>query len=579
MPATDIVARYKLVFHDAATKGILGVAGAARTMGAGLATATVAAGAAAVGAGKLAYEAANSWFELVDGLTEAGARANVSATYLKDLRFAMGQAGVDAGQLDAGLVKFNVNLGELSTGVGGFGKKLGQIAPALAKNLKGVKDGDKANQIAIGYLGGITDAQERAKVAAILYGKNAGPAMAAAAEDVAALNAAFEESRKISGVIGPSQVQAADEYEKAMTRLKGSMTSLTMVVGGAAAPIIADLANQFSGFVMNNRELIKTGAEKFFKNFGNAVSNIDWEGVGNSFIKLVEYMPQVISLAATVVEHADKIFYAWAAIQALSFGGGLISGLGGLAKAAGLAKTAIAGVGVVGKAGPKLPLIQRMGAGIAQFATLAISKLGAIGTKGFGLIVNAAIRAAPLIGRAVAVMFGPIGIAIGLVVAAGYLIYDNWATIVAYAQVAGAVISGVWASISATGQAAWAALMGAALGAWASIKNAGAAAWQGIKDGAASALNWIIGKINALIATWNAFVPSFAQAPTIPAFSASGSAPGAAVARNRGGGVAQVGGNVVVTLNDYKGARLAKGSVPISSNRPRQPTQIRQSGR
>jgi len=616
MAANDIVARYILKFDDLASKGLLGVAGKARIAALGLAGVAAAAGAAAVAAGGYVLNAAQKYSEFVDGLDEASAKMGVNINYLKDLRSAMGKAGVDAGQVDAGLTKFAVTLGKLKIS----GKALANVPPALQNQLKGAKDATEANKIALGYLSTITDATERAAVAAALYGKGAGPAFAGAVSDIDALNKAFARSRQITGVITPDAVKMASDYQDRLADMQDRMMMLKMTVGAAAIPALSGLIKRFDDFMDKNKDVISSGLTKFFDKFADAVEKIDWQAVGDGFIGLVEALPVIIPLLAKVAEWLPEIAMALVAINAIRFGTALVTGLGGVSKAIGMVA----------------------------------------GTKGFGALANGAIRLGPMIARA-AMAFGPWGLAAAGAAAGAYALYENWDSIgpmigsaistagdyiMAFADTdwfakgeqVGDMIANWFGSINWSGIAAWfqefgtkisdqisaidwtqlgetigtnianwfanvdwgkvgALLVGGIMiagkimlavikfigglawkllvatvgAAWGAIKGLAQAAWDGIKAAAMSAVQSIIDIVNALIAKWNAFAPSFAQVGTISG-PASAQAADGVVSRTPGlqrGGTMEGYANVII--RNERGEKTGQARVPMSANGPRRP--------
>ena len=393
------------------------VAGASRAMAAGLAVGATAAAAATVAAGAAVYKAADKWATFVDELDETSKKANVSATYLKDLRFSLGELGVEQGSVDSGLVKFNATLGKMKAT--GAPKALEALAPGLAKMAIAAKDGDAANRLVIGYLSNIEDGSKRAAIALQIYGKSAGPAIAGAAGDVAALNSAFARSRKMTGVIGPDAVKLAGEYEISMNNLKGTTSALGMIIGKEAVPGIIKMADRFTDFVVANRGLIASKSKEFFKKLGDAIERIDWEAFGQGMIKFIDALPGIAKLLGTVAANIDKIFYAWVAVQAVSFGSGFISVFGGAKKAAGALGLFANGLGAVGKAGPKLSYFAKFKKGIAGVgpALSASSKTG-----GF---VKGLTRLGPLLMR-IPALFGPIGMAVSAAAIGGTALFANW---------------------------------------------------------------------------------------------------------------------------------------------------------
>ncbi len=422
----DIVARYTLKFNDLASKGLLRVAGSARLMGIGLAAGATAAAAAVTASGAFVLHAAEKYSSFIDSLDETAVKANVSATYLKDLRYALGTAGVEAGTVDAGLSKFNVQLGQVATGTGGFAKKLQAIAPALANQLKGVTDGTLANQIAIGYLATLSNAQERATVGAVLYGKVAGPAFAGAAADIGALNKAFAQSRGLTGVITPEAIALASKYQDNLQAMKTALGAVQMAVGAAALPALNDLTQKFTEFVVVNRGAISSGLNQFFSDLAVAIKGIDFKALGDAVIQIIKVLPTLVNGLAIVLAHSKEIAIAWAVFKSVQITKGFF---GGLKYGSDMLAKYVYTLGVVGKAGPQLSLTTRL----AGDASKALFQLGTVGKSGPQLPSIARLMSGlrgiiPFITR-IPALFGPIGLAVSGLAAGAGLVWANWDSI------------------------------------------------------------------------------------------------------------------------------------------------------
>jgi hypothetical protein len=122
-------------------------------------------------------------------------------------------------------------------------------------------------------------------------------------------------------------------------------------------------------------------------------------------------------------------------------------------------------------------------------AALTAYKVGMIATttatKAWSLITSATTVAMGLLNGTIAISpLGWIAIAIGAVVAAGVLLYQNWDT------------------VKAKGLELWEGLNGV----WTGIKDGFVGMWSGMKAGAKSGINFIIGGLNKLIKGYNSWM-------------------------------------------------------------------------
>jgi hypothetical protein len=330
----------------------------------------------------------------------------------------------------------------MSTGTGAFEKKLKAVAPALAAQLKGVKDGTTANKIALGYLGSIEDAQERVTVAVATYGKQAGPAFAAAAADLDALNRAFKRSQKINPNIDGNAVALVDEYQAKMGDAAASLKAVGMVIGAAALPAITELADRFSAYIANNKEAIASGAETFFKKVGDALANIDFEQLGNGITSLADNLPGIVSSLATIVEYAPIIAGMFIGSKIVGWIASIWEGVAALRAYKGAAALADAADDGVGRGSPdgkprkgkntgKAPRRRGRGGAVAG----AVAAIGA--DIGINMALDAAMDKAEKAGAAATKAGTASTKAAGLAAKAGAQSATTWATVTSGARVAG----------------------------------------------------------------------------------------------------------------------------------------------
>lgn len=137
----------------------------------------------------------------VDALAKTAKAAGLSAESYQELAHAANLAGIEAGSFDSAMVKLNVNLGKAQAGskkqVDAF-NKLGVTSTDADTALRQIADG----------LASISDPAERARLAAEIFGKEAGPRLV---EMLGQGNAALEEMRSTTSKLSDEQVRAAEE--------------------------------------------------------------------------------------------------------------------------------------------------------------------------------------------------------------------------------------------------------------------------------------------------------------------------------------------------------------------------------
>lgn len=503
----DIVARYTLKFNDLASKGLLRAAGAARAFS--LAGTAAIAGIGALTAGVIALSKASfglaaEWADTYDALDETAQMAGVSATYLRNLTMALSDMGVEQGVANKGAIKFNQNLGKFRAS--GLTKALSDISGDFGFLTDKTLSTEKALQKTLETIAAIPDSAKRTAALGEIFGR-AGVMMGAAVADIDALNAGMKIYNDILGEITDKQLKDASDYSSALLQAGAAWKAIKLAVGQVAAPLFLPMIQNFVKFLAENRDQITAGFTEAFEKLGAAMAQIDWTAVLTSMTKLIGYIPVLVEA------------FTW-----------LIDNIGTVATVIGTVK--VAGL-------------------LSQF-NLLLPILGGLRT-GFTLL-GGVLKYLPGLIRVVALAFGPVGLAITAVVAAGYLLYKNWDLVKAGATALWGAITSAWNGIdNATGgflsrmiavaqsilgvvfapiragiallkgdfggalkimQSAWGA-------AWNAMGNVLSGIWSGIKNVVATGVNFLIDKINGLLQKWNAVAPSFMAASPIPRMAAA----------------------------------------------------------
>lgn len=516
----DIVARYTLKFNDLASKGLLRAAGAARAFslagtaaiaGIGALTASV------IALGKASFNLAGEWAETFDALDETAQMAGVSATYLRNLTMALADMGVEQEAANKGAIKFNQNLGKFRSA--GIPKALSKLSGNFGFLTDKTLSTEQALQKTLETIAAIPDSAKRTAALGTIFGK-AGVNMGAAVADIDALNAGMKIYNDILGEITDKQLKDASDYSSAVLQAGAAWKAIKLAIGQVAAPIFLPMIQNFVKFLAANKDQITSGFAEAFNKLGSAMAEVDWSAFIGSMAKLIGYIPVLVDA------------FIW-----------LIDNIGTVATVIGTVK--VAGL-------------------LSQF-NLLLPILGGLRT-GFTLL-GGVLKYLPGLIRVVALAFGPVGLAIAAVIAAGYLLYQNWDLVKAGASALWGAITSAWNGIdAATGGflskmvAAAQAIIGVVFApiragiallkgdfggalkimqsAWGAAWNAMGAVlsgiWSGIKNVVATGVNFLVDKINGLLQKWNAVAPSFMAATPLPRMAAAtGPAVASAATRQR----------------------------------------------
>lgn len=357
---TDYVAKYKLVFSDAASRGLLRTSKTAKAMTATLARAS----AAATALGRIAASAgvglANSVAARADEYAKLARQVDVSAQSLQNLTFVANRQGASVSSVQAGIQTFTKRLGELRAGTGALNSTLKKLDPAFAEQLKGAQSTGEAYEMLLTKIAGLPDAASKAALAAAAVSKGGARDVIRLTDGgIAAYKALRKEAERFRPPLDAAALRAAEQYSDSVYNLRTAFGSLGDTIGTTLMPVLGAGADRLAEFIVANREA---------------------------------FSGQVTAAADKMAKSIAKIDFADAAEGATAFAasaGDLVENIGKLVEMAG---------------------------GIEN---IAISFAGLFVAGKIAALVTA-------IGGMVAILGGPVTLAIAAAVAAGVLLYQNW---------------------------------------------------------------------------------------------------------------------------------------------------------
>ena len=160
-----------------------------------------------------------------------------------------------------------------------------------------------------------------------------------------------DEAKQLGFVMGPEQIQAADDYAKNIAKMDLSVDGLKNSIGNALIPVLEPMIVQLTAWITANKDLIATKVSDFVRDLSNWLKGIDWKAITGGIEKFIDNA----NTAADAVGGWKNILIGLAAIKL----GGLIADVGGLALGIGkltLAANALTG-GVLLKALGPLALL------------------------------------------------------------------------------------------------------------------------------------------------------------------------------------------------------------------------------
>lgn len=271
--------------------------------------------------------AVDKYADLADSLAKFSKQIGTSANTVAEWQFAAERSGISADQMGTAMQRLYRNVGDLKIGTGEL-KSLLDGSPVFRKALTDAKTFDEQIDLVVGKLSEIKDPATKAAAAAKFFGERIGPKMIPLInEGLAGTQALRDEFQRLHGGYTQEGLSAAERYQDTVLDLGTSFRGLRDQIGAAVLPALTDLMDTFKEFVVENRELIATKAESWFKSLADAINNTNWDEVRK---EIFEFLILIKDIAVTI--------------------GHVIQGVGGF-------KTAILGLGIAAILGPALGIL------------------------------------------------------------------------------------------------------------------------------------------------------------------------------------------------------------------------------
>jgi hypothetical protein len=249
----------------------------------------------------------------VSALAMLGRETGVSAENLRVLQSVMGKFGIEA-EASAGAIKvFTQNMRLARDNIGPiqeFLRTQGRTAEGrayfngLADSLKDSKDNGEALVKALEGLEHIQDPAGRMEYAQRLFG-NADIGRLGD-QHLGRLRDIIKKQREILGPLGPETVKAAEDFEKAMSSMRGTMQRLGTAIATEATPYVSEFVKGIEGLVKDGRQDITGPLRQSVREVGEALKSIDWAQAGKDAKDFVTGTTQVIRDLLDAVQNVAK---------------------------------------------------------------------------------------------------------------------------------------------------------------------------------------------------------------------------------------------------------------------------------
>lgn len=354
-------------------------------------------------------QATIAYGEAGDRIAETARAAGLGAERYQELSYAAERYGVTQEMLDASLLAFGRNLGRARAGFGEMAEGLRRIGPQFLQQITSTRSVDEALGLVMDKMGKIQDPTQRAAFAMSLFGE-AGSRMVemfhAGREGVDAMAA---RAHHLGIVMSGPALEAAEAFGDAHGDLIRAFQGLRNVIGAAVLPQINALLNRLTEFIATQREAIGARFAEYFNRLVAAIAAIDFGAVVSGTMAFLEGLREVAGMIAAVID-----------------------AVGGIRNAVLITAAVIAGVFVA-------PLVAALVSIATSILGLVVPALMAIAgvllgpiVAGIGFVVS--LISGIFIGMVteLAVVFGAIPVAIGLIVAGAAALIVGWEPVKAF---------------------------------------------------------------------------------------------------------------------------------------------------
>jgi len=355
-------------------------------------------GVAAAGAGVIAM--ANSFATAGDQVAKTADSLGMAIEGYQKLKYAMTDSGIEAGEFDSAIQKMTNTINQGAAGNEAAQKQLESIGLSASK-LASMKPEQAFERIA-DYMQTLPDDASRANAAIVLFGKTAGPKMAAAMrKGSAGIQALGAEAESLGIIFSESQARASEEYGNQLSRLGQAVTGMkNQFIGGAIGPL-TEAFQTLRGALQEQMPVIQELGARFGAWLGDMVS------------RLPEIIAKIKEVATNVWDNITKVKDFVGGWKNLAIIIGVLMSL----------KTALSGIKVVISAVTYAQTAYNAAVNISKSAIVAYKAAQtAAAAAGKGLTVvqwamNAAMAANPI---------GLIIAAVAALIAIIVLVVKNW---------------------------------------------------------------------------------------------------------------------------------------------------------
>lgn len=435
------------------------------------------------------FGVANSTADLGDNAAKTADKIGLSVEALQELRYSAARSGVSTGKFDSSIERFSKRIGEATLGSGAAKKayeELGLSADDLSKMLP-----DEALGVVANRLMEVENQSQRTAYAAMLFGREGVGMVNMLKGGSDGLEQLREEARATGNVLSETTAREGEVFKDVLEDTTWIVGGLKNMLGSELQPVVIGVMREFNAWIKDNRDEVKefaktfvTGLKDTLPAIGNAIKGLS---------KIVGAIGSATKTVANMVGGFDNlgmiigtIFAGKAIMSVFAFGSsiyGLALSLGGLSSIMPMVATGIKAIGMAIMANPIGILI-----GAVAGAAFLIYKYWEPISGFFSDLWGGVKSVFGSVWNFIKSLFGwtPLGALI-----------ENWTPISEF-------FSGLWDSVKSTVSIGWEVIkslfgwtpLGAIAENWEPISDFFTNLWGGLVDGAKAAFDWIAGKLS-----------------------------------------------------------------------------------
>lgn len=246
----------KVEFILAAKDKASGVFGKFRAGLPSLKTAAIAATGAIMATAGALFAIAKTTATTHDEVRKFADQLGLATRFISEMQYAADLSGIATETFKKSIQKFTVGIGEAGKGMGQAKDAFADLGIEIENTDGSLKTAEDLLPLVADKFAGMTDATQKAEMAAKLFGQKGMEMVQMLNQGSGAINKMREEAKLFGISISEDAADKAAEFNDSLLRLKSSFKGLKDYIGVAVMPVITRFANSMAKFGADNRPAI-----------------------------------------------------------------------------------------------------------------------------------------------------------------------------------------------------------------------------------------------------------------------------------------------------------------------------------